>query len=115
ATLDKGPKFAMKPRLPPPEKLSMVRSSADKVLSQDRDRCIADGVDVLCQTAGLRSKIPKLTSIVDHFRINHLKLLTSGKEGGFVVVPQELYWEKAEHAVLKNFKQVKPGYLNMLK
>ncbi|KAG0444171.1 hypothetical protein HPB47_014080 [Ixodes persulcatus] len=70
---------------------SLVRSLADKVLPQDRDRCIADGVDVLCQTAGLRAKIPKLTSIVDHFRINNLKLLTSDKEGGFVGLPQELY------------------------
>ncbi|KAM7313248.1 uncharacterized protein ISCGN_003126 [Ixodes scapularis] len=36
ATLDKGPKFAVEPRLPPPEKLSLVRSLADKVLPQDR-------------------------------------------------------------------------------
>ncbi|KAM7302416.1 uncharacterized protein ISCGN_017933 [Ixodes scapularis] len=53
--------------------------------------------------------------VIKQKRINNLKLLTSDKEGGFVVLPQELYWERAENAVLKNFKQVKPGSLNKVK
>lgn len=32
ATLEKGSKFAVEPKLPPPEKLSMVRGMADMAL-----------------------------------------------------------------------------------
>ncbi|KAG0436406.1 hypothetical protein HPB47_017961 [Ixodes persulcatus] len=51
-------------------------------------------------------------AIVDHFKCANLKLLTSDKEGGFVVLPHELYTKKAKEAVDKNFKPVKPGSLN---
>ncbi|KAG0413296.1 hypothetical protein HPB47_009557 [Ixodes persulcatus] len=107
-----GPKFTFEPHLPPPEKLSLVRGLAERALSQDRERCIADGVDALCRTTGQRPKSLKMGAIVEHFKCANLKLLASDKEGGFVVLPHELYTKKAKEAVDKNFKPVKPGSLN---
>ncbi|KAG0435560.1 hypothetical protein HPB47_018414 [Ixodes persulcatus] len=115
ATLEKGPKFAVEPKLPPPAKLSMVRAMADRALPQDRERFISDGVDVLCRTAGHRPKSLKMGAAVEHFKNTSLKLLTSDKEGGFVVLPHDLYAAKAREAVAKNFKVVKPGFLNKAK
>lgn len=54
-------------------------------------------------------------AIVDHFKCANLKLLTSDKEGGFFVLPDELYSKKAKEPVDKNFKPVKPGSLNRVK
>ncbi|KAG0438082.1 hypothetical protein HPB47_017151 [Ixodes persulcatus] len=90
ATLDRGPKFAFEPQLPPPEKLSLVRGFTERALPQDRERCIADGVDALCRTAGHRPKSLKMGAIADHFKCANLKLQASDKEGGFVVLPYEL-------------------------
>ncbi|KAG0428390.1 hypothetical protein HPB47_024623 [Ixodes persulcatus] len=115
ATLDRVRKFAFEPQLPPTEKLFLVRGLAERALPQDRERCIADGVDALCRTAGQRPKTLKMWAIVDHLKCANLKLLTSDKEGRFVVLPRELYTKKAKKAVDKNFKLVKPGSLNKVK
>ncbi|KAG0440601.1 hypothetical protein HPB47_016242 [Ixodes persulcatus] len=115
ATLDRGPKFAFEPQLPPPEKLYLVRGLAEQALPQDRERCIAVGVDALCRTTGQRPKSLKMGAIVDHFKCANLKLLASDKEGGFVVLPHELYTKIAKEAADKNFKPVKPGSLNKVK
>ncbi|KAG0417120.1 hypothetical protein HPB47_005865 [Ixodes persulcatus] len=115
ATLERGPKFAVEPKLPPLAKLSMVRAMADRALPQDRERFISDGVDALCRTAGHRPKSLKMGAAVEHLKNNSLKLLTSDKEGGFAVLPHDLYAAKAREAVAKNFKVVKPGSLNKAK
>ncbi|KAG0443844.1 hypothetical protein HPB47_014465 [Ixodes persulcatus] len=96
ATLDRGPKFAFEPQLPPPEKLSLVRGLAERALPQDRERCIADGVDAFCLTAGQRPESLKMGAIVDHFKCANLKLLASDKKGGFVVLPHEPVYQKSQ-------------------
>lgn len=63
---------------------------------------------MLCRTAGYRPKSLKIGAAVEHFKSNSLKLLTSDKGGGFVVLPHDLYAAKAREAVVKNFKVVKP-------
>ncbi|KAG0419699.1 hypothetical protein HPB47_003933 [Ixodes persulcatus] len=74
--------------------LSMFRFLAERALPQNRERCIADGVNALCRTAGQHPKSLKMGAIVDHFRCANLKVLTPDKEGGFVVLPHELYIKK---------------------
>ncbi|KAG0435561.1 hypothetical protein HPB47_018415 [Ixodes persulcatus] len=88
---------------------------ADRALPQDRERFFSDGVDVLCRTAGHRPKSLKMGAAVEHFKNTSLKLLTSDKGGECVVLPQDLYAAKAREAVAKNFKVVKPGFLNKVK
>ncbi|KAM7299967.1 15-hydroxyprostaglandin dehydrogenase [Ixodes scapularis] len=44
--------------------------------------------------------------VVTYLKENQLKLLTTEKEGGFVVLPKEFFGEKSHTAIFKNFRQV---------
>ncbi|KAG0433697.1 hypothetical protein HPB47_019667 [Ixodes persulcatus] len=109
--LDKGPKYCQEPCMNPVLKLSLIRWMGDKAKPEDRERCVADGVDVLQRLEGKTTRKFKTNTIVDYFLEHHLKLLTSDKEGGFVVLPEALYKTKAKEAIQKNFKPVRPGPL----
>ncbi|KAG0433698.1 hypothetical protein HPB47_019668 [Ixodes persulcatus] len=102
--LDKGPKYCQEPCMNPVLKLSLIRWMGDKAKPEDRERCVADGVDVLQRLEGKTTRKFKTNTIVDYFLEHHLKLLTSDKEGGFVVLPEALYKTKAKEAIQKNFK-----------
>ncbi|KAG0444670.1 hypothetical protein HPB47_013524 [Ixodes persulcatus] len=43
--------------------------------------------------------------IIDYFKDNDLKLLTSDKEGGFVVVTRDMFAERSQQAIFENFKK----------
>ncbi|KAG0413479.1 hypothetical protein HPB47_009357 [Ixodes persulcatus] len=77
----------------------------DKTKPEDRERCVADGVDVLQRLEGKTTRKFKTNTIVDYFLEHNLKLLTSDKEGGFVA----LYKTKAKEAIQKNFKPTLPS------
>ncbi|KAG0433156.1 hypothetical protein HPB47_020186 [Ixodes persulcatus] len=85
-------------------KLSLIRWMGDKAKPEDREGCVADGVDVLQRLEGKTTRKLKTNTIVDYFLEHNLKLLTSDKEGGFVVLPEALYKTKAKEAIQKNFK-----------
>ncbi|KAG0417925.1 hypothetical protein HPB47_005255 [Ixodes persulcatus] len=102
--LDKGPKYSQEPCMNPVSKLSLIRWMGDKAKPEDRERCVADGVDVLQRLEGKTTRKFKTNTIVDYFLEHNLKLLTSDKEGGFVVLPEALYKTKAKEAIQKNFK-----------
>ncbi|KAG0431439.1 hypothetical protein HPB47_021787 [Ixodes persulcatus] len=102
--LDKGPKYSQEPCMNPVLKLSLIRWMGDKAKPEDRERCVADGVDVLQRLEGKTTRKFKTNTIVDYFLEHNLKLLTSDKEGGFVVLPEALYKTKAKEAIQKNFK-----------
>ncbi|KAG0421019.1 hypothetical protein HPB47_003077 [Ixodes persulcatus] len=105
--LDKGPKYCQEPCMNPVLKLSLIRWMGAK--PEDRERCVADGVDVLQRLEGKTTRKFKTNTIVDYFLEHNLKLLTSDKEGGFVVLPEALYKTKAKEAIQKNFKPPKLG------
>ncbi|KAG0429404.1 hypothetical protein HPB47_023719 [Ixodes persulcatus] len=79
SALDKGPKLCLEPKLRPVAKLALVRGIAGKASFKDKKS--------------------------DYFKDHDLKLLMSDKEGGFVVGSRDLFDEKSQQAVLKNFKK----------
>ncbi|KAM7290164.1 hypothetical protein ISCGN_026830 [Ixodes scapularis] len=93
--LQKGPKFAYETSLKPPELLSLVRNVGDKAEEADRERCILDGVDTLPRRVGGSSKRPKVEKVVSFCLEEHLKLLLADKEGGFVLIPENIYFINA--------------------
>ncbi|KAH9364197.1 hypothetical protein HPB48_022151 [Haemaphysalis longicornis] len=88
------------------ELLATVRGVADKVSVQEKDRCVSEGVDCLAgiQEGNRGGKNGELQRIVKYFVDHNLTLLTSDKEGGFVVLPNETFGEKASAAIRKHFK-----------
>ncbi|KAH7955749.1 hypothetical protein HPB52_003620 [Rhipicephalus sanguineus] len=54
-TLAFGPKFGVRREESPPELLSMVRSVASRASTEDSDRCVTEGVDVLLREAFIAS------------------------------------------------------------
>ncbi|KAG0440861.1 hypothetical protein HPB47_016147 [Ixodes persulcatus] len=78
---------------------------AEKATPEDKERCVADGVDVLRRLPGQSMKGWNNMHIIDYFKDNDLKLLTSDKEGGFVVVTRDMFAERSQQAILKNFKK----------
>ncbi|KAG0424698.1 hypothetical protein HPB47_028064 [Ixodes persulcatus] len=82
-----------------------------KAKPEDKGRCVGDGMEVLQRSLGQTTRSFKTSEIVDHFLNPNLELLTSEKEGGFVVAPDAIYKTKAREITQKNFKQVSPGPL----
>ncbi|KAG0445750.1 hypothetical protein HPB47_013431 [Ixodes persulcatus] len=78
---------------------------AEKAAPEDKERCVTDGVDVLRRLPGQSMKGWNNMHIIDYFKDNDLKLLTSDKEGGFVVVTRDMFAQRSQQAILKNFKK----------
>ncbi|XP_072143741.1 uncharacterized protein [Dermacentor andersoni] len=121
STLRKGPKFACEPELSPPEKVSLSRSISRWVTKDFRPRCVTECVDVIARTVPQSNKSDNLTGVSRFFVKHELRLVTADKEGFFVVVPQELYAQKAKTAIDKNFvpkitnlKKVKKTAIDLL-
>lgn len=72
--LSLGPKFCEHPRLDKTELLSLVRNSASRVSSEDFNRCVSAGVDVLPKEINSRSSIHS-GKIVSLLRDSGLRLL----------------------------------------
>ncbi|KAH7936093.1 hypothetical protein HPB52_018121 [Rhipicephalus sanguineus] len=105
--LNKGPKCSFQPRSTRPELLSHVHRFGQRVQEQDQQRAIGDGIDCLMRTVSDRPvPRPPLGFVVDALKERKLMVLTSDKEGGFVVLPEGMYQNKALEAVHKNFKAV---------
>ncbi|XP_075741574.1 uncharacterized protein LOC142791224 [Rhipicephalus microplus] len=105
--LKKGPKYSFQPRSTRPEMLSHVHRFGQRVQEQDQQRAIGDGIDCLVKTVSdQRVPRPPLKFVVKALKERNLMVLTSDKEGGFVVLPERMYEDKALDAVCKNFKEV---------
>lgn len=83
------------------ELVTLNRRVAGKALLEDHECCLLDGVDMLTRTVTKRvtAYVSTVTNIEKYFKVNSLRLLQANKEGGFVVVPEEIYEEKACCAV----------------
>ncbi|XP_075732681.1 uncharacterized protein LOC142775216 [Rhipicephalus microplus] len=87
--------------------LSHVHRFGQRVQEQDQQRAIGDGIDCLVKTVSdQRVPRPPLKFVVKALKERNLMVLTSDKEGGFVVLPERMYEDKALDAVCKNFKEV---------
>ncbi|KAH8033133.1 hypothetical protein HPB51_007750 [Rhipicephalus microplus] len=102
-TLALGPKFAVDRGRSAPELLSMVRSVAGHASPEDSDRCISEGVDVLLRGKPTSNSLP-VRKTTKFLRDNELCVVPSDKEGGFAVLPNSLYLEKAVTAIESVFK-----------
>lgn len=96
--LDRGPKYAVEPRKSRAELLSLVRGVARKVSETESVRCVSEGVDVLIRRSPGAAKVP-VKQVVTFLKDNSLSLLGSDKEGGFLVLPVDLYKVKAREAI----------------
>ncbi|KAG0445532.1 hypothetical protein HPB47_014227 [Ixodes persulcatus] len=111
----KGPKFATEPLVKPPEILALVRQVSDKASPANRKRCILDCLDGLMRGDRRPVQRKSFGAVVSFFNDSNLKLLVSDKEGGFAVVPEDMYNERAKEAVLKNFKPLSGIVLKKVK
>ncbi|KAG0424078.1 hypothetical protein HPB47_000168 [Ixodes persulcatus] len=111
SALDHEPKFCHEPWLRPVEKVSQARWIGEKAKPEEKDRCVADGVDVLQRTSGISPRGFKFGHIFDHFLSHELKRLAADKEGGFVVAPLALYNARTRQVIDRNFMLVNPGVL----
>ncbi|KAH6942784.1 hypothetical protein HPB50_010540 [Hyalomma asiaticum] len=100
-----GPKFCEHPDLDNNELLGVVRTTAGRASTDGVDRCIREGVDCLPQRVKKGNTARQRTTVAV-LREAGLKLLVSDKEGGFVVMPSGLYKDKADAAILNNFKEL---------
>ncbi|KAG0425992.1 hypothetical protein HPB47_026871 [Ixodes persulcatus] len=106
-TLEKGPKYSYEPSSKQHELLGMVRRVANRVSEQDRERAISKGVDSLKHTVSREPrKQPPVRKIIDFMRDSGLTVVEADKEGGFVVMREDLFQDKALAAIKKNFKPV---------
>ncbi|KAG0423352.1 hypothetical protein HPB47_000868 [Ixodes persulcatus] len=101
-----GPKFCNQPELSKPELLSMVRSTAARADVETVEGVIRDGVDCLRRSSKGISSI-RTEDTICALREANLKLLLSDKEGGFAIVPDDIYNQKAAEAITSNFTLLK--------
>lgn len=106
--LQKRPKYSYEPTTTRPRLLAMLREVADRSHTQDKERLIRDGVDCIIKNVSHSRKIrPLLLKVTKFLQDNNLTVMQLDKEGGFVVMPNGIFNEKALTAIAKNFKIVK--------
>ncbi|XP_075740700.1 uncharacterized protein LOC142786889 [Rhipicephalus microplus] len=103
-TLGLGPKFAVEQRKTPAELLSVVRQVSSLAPTNECDRCVSEGVDVLMHGKPTSHNLP-LKKVSTFLLRNELCVVPADKEGGFAVLPNDVYLQKAHDAVLSVFKR----------
>ncbi|KAG0444188.1 hypothetical protein HPB47_014068 [Ixodes persulcatus] len=101
-----GPKFCFEPALKRVDKLALSRLVSRQVPEEDKPRCVAGCVDVLLRSEGAPTRSRSLEPVIDFLATSGLRALVSDKEGFFVIMPEDMFAEKATCAVQKNFKAV---------
>ncbi|KAG0412266.1 hypothetical protein HPB47_010626 [Ixodes persulcatus] len=105
--LEKGTKYSYEPSSEQHELLGMVRRVANHVSMQDRERAISERVDSLKHTVSREPRKQPVRKIVDFMRDSGLTVVQADKEGGFVVMREDLFQGKALVAIENNLKPVK--------
>lgn len=82
----------------------MVRQVAGKAPESEFDRCISEGVDLLERVSRPRANLP-VKKALSFLKSRSLFLLTADKEGGFAVLPKQLFDTKASAAVSTVFSK----------
>ncbi|KAH9382776.1 hypothetical protein HPB48_023338 [Haemaphysalis longicornis] len=105
--LQKGPKYSLEPALKKHVLLAMVRRVGERAEDQERERATRDAVDTLLRTASTKPVVnPPFKKMISAFRQNDLSIVQADKEGGFVILLDGNFREKALGATQKNFKTV---------
>ncbi|KAG0438332.1 hypothetical protein HPB47_017059 [Ixodes persulcatus] len=103
--LERGPKFSLETSADKFELLAAVHRIADKTPTEEKERCVSEGVESLQRSyEGSKDNQSVLRRVVRHFHDLDLSLLLADKEGSFTVLPNKLFGEKAMLAINKNFK-----------
>ncbi|KAG0412613.1 hypothetical protein HPB47_010254 [Ixodes persulcatus] len=83
--------------------MAAPRGVARKVPESESERCVSEGVDVLIKRSPGAGKVP-VKQVASFMKDNSLSLLASDKEGGFLVLPVDLYKVKAREAISSVFQ-----------
>lgn len=84
----------------------MSRSVSWRVSEEDRPRFITEAVGVVARSQVTRRRTLNVKGLVSYAVNNDFHLMTSDKEGFFVVAPETAFSQKAMQAVTKNFVPV---------
>lgn len=103
-SLQLGSKFCLKPVLRPLELVYLARKVAYKATDTNHPRCFFECMNFLDGLKTPRWQLILLRPLVNYMIDNELCLLVSDKEGSFVVLLEDLFDEKADAAIDKNFK-----------
>ncbi|XP_065304288.1 uncharacterized protein [Dermacentor albipictus] len=109
-----GPKFAVQPRKDPAELLTCVRDVAQMAPVEEREACVSQGVKVL-SCGGHERTGDRIGRVAASLRERRLCVLPADKEGGFVVLSQGVYRDKACAAVCAVFNPIRRVSLKKVK
>ncbi|XP_077548301.1 uncharacterized protein LOC144161514 [Haemaphysalis longicornis] len=101
------PKCCVEPSLSAVEQLALTRDIARCVPEKERERCVVECVDAVCNLKKSHRVKPKVRDVACHLSANGLRVIQSDKEGHFVVLPEDMFQAKALLALDKCFKEVK--------
>lgn len=102
--LSLGPKFAMEPKTTAPELLSFVRQVSRWAPEAEMARCTSEGVDLLYRHTPQRTMLP-VKKIESYLVSQSLSLVPADKEGGFVIMPRDVFGTKAVSAIDSVFQR----------
>ncbi|XP_064468713.1 uncharacterized protein LOC135382975 [Ornithodoros turicata] len=108
-TLTLGPKFSLQPDLKKPEVVGLVRNISGSAPEDHQEACIREAVEVAKRVPLLNSTSQTLKKVVEYCTTTSNRLLTSDKEGMFVIMPESMYREKSEQSLTKNFRPARQG------
>lgn len=94
--------------------LALVPRITEKAPKEERQRCHLDGVDLAMRWFLCKSHSQTVLSwAADDLRKSELTVLLSDKEGGFALLPNEVFREKALQELTKNLNKtsLKPAKL----
>ncbi|XP_064464986.1 uncharacterized protein LOC135376414 [Ornithodoros turicata] len=100
-----GPKFSLQPATSKAEVLGYIRNVARPLPEDAQASCIRQAVGAVKSAALPRSRLRQMKQVVQYSESADVNLVTADKEGGFVVVPRQLYVHKSEEALDKNFRK----------
>lgn len=103
--LERGPKFSFETSGDKLEILAAVHRIADKAPTEEKERCVSEGVESLHRSyESSKDNRSVLRRVVRHFHDSDLSLLLADKERSVTLLPNKLFGEQAMLANNKNFK-----------
>lgn len=100
--LELGTKCAMEPARKAPELVGVVRKVARLAPEDECASCVSHGVDILERWTASQTVVP-IKRILNFLAEKKLCVLPADKDGGFAVLPHDVFREKASDAILSCF------------
>ncbi|KAH7933390.1 hypothetical protein HPB49_012139 [Dermacentor silvarum] len=102
--LSRGPKYSVEAPITKHELLATAHNIADKVHTEDRERCRQECVEAVRSGYEKKDGTRMMRRIAGYMKDSGHALMLADKEGSSVVMPQGLFGDKALAAVRKNFR-----------